>query len=427
MKNLWIRIQMCIIFCSCALLVQAQVVYERIFEEYTTGWDVKATKSGDYLLLCEKPALLKVNENGNIIWEKELDLSAWGRFLHVTYNQDIVIYTTNITLLDSTGSVKWIIDPEEEISQFSSFYFLKMFENSQDSSFLFISLDGDFLKIDRKGNILTYHQNTSTFNPWIKDVYRDSLNGYWQVGYVRTQIGPASHQISGAYVAKLDSCYTLEFDTVFVGIQAAVAVNQGLSDDIVVLVDSLGRSKILHLTEAGDISRSIHHLGNWNFINTNCRIEQIGTEEYLLFGHTVTKVNTSKVLDQSISSGEQIINSENVFYFISSVCPECDEYNPIFYAGFSKEVLGFPYFDQVVLSTSSEIQISPNPVISDIYLDISPQEYSFMIVDLKGNKISHGKDRTRKIDVSQIPEGIYVLMVKTKKELFYSKFIKISN
>lgn len=428
------RIQLLIVFFSYTFVAQSQIVYERIYEDYTNGWDVKATNSGDYVLLCEyvdsednnhiKPALIKVNENGDIIWERHLESNSWGRFLHITCNQDIIIYTQNITLLDSTGSIVWRINPSEELSDYSSTYFLKIFENSQDTSFLLISREGDLLGLNRKGIILNYHKNPSSYNPIINDAYRDQLNGYWQVGHLSTQLIPAGHKISGAYVAKLDSSFSLKLDTVFEGTQSAVAVNQGINDNIIILVDSLDRAKIIELTEVGSISKTIVHLGNWNFINSNCRIEQIGQKEFLLFGTTVTKVDDTEVLDQSISTGEQIINVDNMFFFTGHVCPDCDEFYPIYYANFSKEVLGFPQIDHAKKTLSNKLQIYPNPVIKNINLEIPAHEYSYTILDLKGSIISFGYNQTGYINVSNLREGIYILIVRTDNELFYNKFMK---
>lgn len=294
----------CIIFCSCTLLLGGQVKYKRIYDNYSTGWDIKKLSSNSYIMLCEfndiednwerKPALLKVDESGDIIWERILESSSWGRFLYISNNKDILIYTQNITLLDSTGSIKWSFDPNEHINNYSSTYFLKVFENQKDTSFIFVSADGDFLTLDSNGNVINYHVNTSDFNPEIKDVYCDNLNNYWQVGFTTKAIEPAGSQISGMYVAKLDINYSFIHESIYKGRQGAVAVNKGLYNGMVVLVDSLSFSKILHISDEGEITKTIVLAGSTNYINSNCSIEQIAQDEYLLFGNTVRLVSDNK-------------------------------------------------------------------------------------------------------------------------------------
>jgi hypothetical protein len=76
---------------------------------------------------------------------------------------------------------------------------------------------------------------------------------------------------------------------------------------------------------------------------------------------------------------------------------------------------------------SYEISIKPNPVISKLVIDIPIHEYSYSVINMKGVEIASGQKNNQIINVSQIPEGLYILRINTSKNTFISKFIKASN
>jgi plastocyanin len=72
------------------------------------------------------------------------------------------------------------------------------------------------------------------------------------------------------------------------------------------------------------------------------------------------------------------------------------------------------------LSSISNITIFPNPASSVLFLTLTEdvQNLSYEMIDIKGNSISEGSvsGNSASIDISQFPQGIYVLSLGTKKE-----------
>jgi hypothetical protein len=84
--------------------------------------------------------------------------------------------------------------------------------------------------------------------------------------------------------------------------------------------------------------------------------------------------------------------------------------------------------NSLILNSRTEVEIYPNPAVSEILISgmssLSKNEVS--IVDMQGRKVITEKNvcENKKIDVSSLTKGIYMINVITDGGIFSQKMIK---
>lgn len=82
-----------------------------------------------------------------------------------------------------------------------------------------------------------------------------------------------------------------------------------------------------------------------------------------------------------------------------------------------------PVVGSVEESDWQHLLINPNPVSDILYFDLLPEMSGYQITDLSGKLIQKGF-ATQQIDVSQLPEGFYLLLMTGGGQYYRSKFEK---
>lgn len=92
----------------------------------------------------------------------------------------------------------------------------------------------------------------------------------------------------------------------------------------------------------------------------------------------------------------------------------------------SKMVFDFP--SSVTDALEESLKVFPNPAYTEIAVDIQGEHNlsNWLLTDLQGKKVKVGSSIQRKIDISQLSSGIYILTLKTDYGLI-SKKVTISN
>ncbi|MFZ4564223.1 MAG: T9SS type A sorting domain-containing protein, partial [Bacteroidales bacterium] len=78
--------------------------------------------------------------------------------------------------------------------------------------------------------------------------------------------------------------------------------------------------------------------------------------------------------------------------------------------------------------TGADICLYPNPVSNMLFINGLMQDINLSVIDMNGRVLIQQADE-RKVDVSHLSVGIYVIHIMTKegKNLFTGKFIKQTN
>lgn len=102
-----------------------------------------------------------------------------------------------------------------------------------------------------------------------------------------------------------------------------------------------------------------------------------------------------------------------------------------FVAGISPEAIGLDYRDVSVIYpvlSYNKLQISPNPAVDKIYFKSEENLNACLIqiFTLHGNLVLEQLNSTNSIDISTIPQGYYVIVLKSMKEVYRQIFVKIS-
>lgn len=85
----------------------------------------------------------------------------------------------------------------------------------------------------------------------------------------------------------------------------------------------------------------------------------------------------------------------------------------------------FPVSNIEAFRGEKQLQIYPNPATDFIYLDLPEDErLEYQLFDLTGLLIRSGVISNRKIDISELPSGGYVLQIKSKNGVVSKKIIK---
>jgi hypothetical protein len=74
--------------------------------------------------------------------------------------------------------------------------------------------------------------------------------------------------------------------------------------------------------------------------------------------------------------------------------------------------------------SDAAIEIYPNPSSSQITINTTDQIQAIRIIDLTGKTVRTVTQNTRKIDVSRLPKGLYVLQLTTANGIVNSRFVK---
>jgi hypothetical protein len=84
--------------------------------------------------------------------------------------------------------------------------------------------------------------------------------------------------------------------------------------------------------------------------------------------------------------------------------------------------------DAIFESTINEYQIniSPNPVHSELFIDpIISGNFTYYIYDVVGRRHKSGLLNTHVIDVELLPPGIYSILLTDQRNIFSSRFVKL--
>ena len=128
--------------------------------------------------------------------------------------------------------------------------------------------------------------------------------------------------------------------------------------------------------------------------------------KYIVIGNFFNDLNTD-----TLSFSGTLFGSMGAYYYIDDVCVSTDS---IFNAGWT---------NIASLKTSSEIKVFPNPANNFLFLDDFDQFNNFKLFDVIGNEIKFEvlKD---KLDLSNLPSGVYFLFCTRDKEIYKAKILK---
>jgi hypothetical protein len=96
-------------------------------------------------------------------------------------------------------------------------------------------------------------------------------------------------------------------------------------------------------------------------------------------------------------------------------------------------IFGVSSVDDNVFITNDNIRISPNPVSHDITVDLSGLTgdiYSIRIININGEEVFETDDITRssgstfKLNISDLPAGVYLIVVNTNEKIYSNRFVK---
>ncbi len=72
----------------------------------------------------------------------------------------------------------------------------------------------------------------------------------------------------------------------------------------------------------------------------------------------------------------------------------------------------------------SDLKIEPNPATSTIQISTDENVDELVIFNISGSIVMNDLDHNTPIDVSTLPDGMYIIHIKTEKGLRRSRFIK---
>jgi hypothetical protein len=75
-------------------------------------------------------------------------------------------------------------------------------------------------------------------------------------------------------------------------------------------------------------------------------------------------------------------------------------------------------------AASSKIQLYPNPVKSNLFVDGLPQNATVKIFDMRGKLLVNRNNSAREIDVNDLAKGVYTIQISGKNGITTKKFVK---
>ncbi|MBC8156843.1 T9SS type A sorting domain-containing protein [Armatimonadetes bacterium] len=87
---------------------------------------------------------------------------------------------------------------------------------------------------------------------------------------------------------------------------------------------------------------------------------------------------------------------------------------------------GFHYSSIVSVSKNNQIvSISPNPAKNNIVVSTGAgKDYMYCLFDYNGRLVKRGKLIERRIDISSLPAGVFLLQLQNKNEVLTFKLTK---
>lgn len=73
----------------------------------------------------------------------------------------------------------------------------------------------------------------------------------------------------------------------------------------------------------------------------------------------------------------------------------------------------------------SSINIYPNPVLNEVYIEGIRDRYSYYLYDMKGVEVLKGVSSENSIDLDKLTKGIYMLSIRSNNEIITKKIIKL--
>ena len=105
----------------------------------------------------------------------------------------------------------------------------------------------------------------------------------------------------------------------------------------------------------------------------------------------------------------------NTYYYIDDVCVATDP-----------AMCGVVNVSRAI-DESSTINLFPNPASTVLNIQADYPIISISVMSLEGKQISTLNSSSKQLDISKLPVGMYVIIVKTERELIRKKFIKTNS
>ncbi len=123
-------------------------------------------------------------------------------------------------------------------------------------------------------------------------------------------------------------------------------------------------------------------------------------------------------------------------FFVDYIClfPEyelgCGNHSFRFYQN-EEHLLTTVIVNTEEIEKSPIIQLSPNPAVNSVFLTFEDgtflSDWTYGIYDLSGNQLEQGYLKSNTIEISQLPEGIYILLLKNDNYQLQKKIVKMKD
>ncbi len=341
---------------------------------FSEDWNESEEESDYYLVKLDSTGDLQwvnqVNSHGGYV--NSVTKTADGGFLSVMETEGESI----LLKINSSGVVQW-----EQIFDFNDLYVVFARETA-DGNYILAGYSGDdyLYKLDASGNIIWQEQlSHSEFSiGWVYDIEQTADGGYVLSADVVEDAG-GGWGVLHTWLVKLNPLGEISWDK---------TINDRYVGDLVIA----GNGDILI---TGD-----------NFIS---RYSPTGTLKWDQSYNTLA--GTTNVIREIITT-----NDGGFAYTAEAWTEDFDEYSQLI--KLSEDNLSVSDFQNSLLS------IYPNPV-KDI-LNFSEPVKEITVYDLSGKLIKTQKDFTEKLNVNDLPKGVYILQgMSDSGRKFNTKFVKL--
>ena len=429
-------------------------------------------------------SVTKLNSNGNILWQKDLEhientgsysiqSTSDGEYILAGYisNKKGDSYDENglIIKLNNSGDIQW-----QKILGGSSTDEFKSIETTSDGGYIVAgssnSNDGDvnenngstdvwIVKLNSVGNILWQKSLGGIYNDRIGKIINSKDGGYVIAGSTITNRGtfPEENLNFDAWVVKLNSLGVVEWGKTFGGSGADVAYslkqtldegfiiagmnnssdgdiigNNGAQDSWIIKLNNIGElqwqkslgTEVFEMVTSIDLTKDGGYILSGKTSNTEMEISDGASNNGL--NAFVIKLN-----DIGLIQWQKII-SETGYEYPKSIIEDKDGDYVI--AGFNKFNLDYDAWivklatenlTNTIFKTKS-FTMYPNPTTSIINFE-SPNNSKIgkvVISELTGKTLIKLTENTKRIDIQNLSKGLYLIEVYFDNEKFIGKFLK---
>lgn len=148
------------------------------------------------------------------------------------------------------------------------------------------------------------------------------------------------------------------------------------------------------------------------------------TGGYVIFYKPTTQSTWKEILSSTNSVALPILASGiNYQVKVASVCNSLGKFSePITFKTLDNSVTS--NVQNAVASSTEAIKLYPNPVVDVLNVSNISGNATYKIYNASGTLLSSGNVNDKKINVSQLAQGNYIIMIEQGKDIFRSQFIK---